>query len=1500
MSAVDLCPRIEPELSIVSLRRDLDLSLCFQDAIFRPALTLLLATILVGRGWWLRSRPDYDRPDANLRTLKAALAFKSLFAVAGIALSFGLVLLGLQTDGATVLAAGARAAFFTVAGAVHWLEFRKDPLPSTPLVVAYATLLATDAVCVRSLLLENDTGSPTAILYLAAVTVTVLLAVLELAFIRRNADLRAAGYSGQFYTRLPTRAVFGWVSPLLREGQRKFLDLADVWQLHPQDHVTPLYARFEAIQRRSPANASLGTHLWRMFGASWMGTAALYFVGVLSTAALPWLIQELLGVVSAQGDPDLPPQDAARTRTAGILLAVAYLVVFCVSELANEHGNAFSHFSTVRLREVLTAVLYRKQLRVPMHVAQGGCVLNHMQVDVEALASAVYYVLWTACSVADFAVGLAWLWLAMGPASVVGMAVLVAFLPINAVLGKFLLRSMDAKLTHMDARVGTTQTLLAGIRTVKLFGWTRFFRDKVQAYRRREMRAQRRIFSLEAVQYSTLFLMPNLACLAMFALFPVFNGGAALSLERVFVTLSTVNLIKGPLYHLTESVRPMVHGLAAYRRIARFLAEPDHTSYVEPIIEDEAEVNDVEVVDASFAWATDPHTGDDSSDDDNDEVPPAPTTNSGKPTLTSISLTIPRGSLTMIVGSVGSGKSSLLSALLGEIPLLSGRVRVRGPVAVTPQQSVLMNATIRDNITFGLPYTAKTFAAVVAACALDADLARFPLGDQTRLGERGTSVSGGQAARIACARALYADAPCSLFDDVLARVDKVVDRHMFEGIFHRDSGYLAGRTRVLVTHAVHHLADADHIVVMEAGEVAEQGTYAELVAREGGRLRAMVDEHRAKMADPAAVAGDATLVRRPSVETDHGEPKGRSRAGSAASTSSTLARRHPHHQQQHAPHQRESERVNDPADEDDDDVEQMQRGQVSADVYLQYLRFVSHGGAALLVLFCTLMTANETVAIYWSGEWGASAGAGAGGDNGYFLAVLAGINGMVAVMALLSTLTFGALAVRAATNASDGLLHTVLRVPLSFFDVTNSGRLLNKFARDMTVIDEDLPNYAYQTLQTTIMALVMLCTVSLATPWFLAILGPLVILFWLVQRRYLATSRELQRLNAVSKSPLFQLFSETAADLASVRAFGQAARFTHTCHNLVATSARTHYAMIAAQHWLGLHLKMIAALIVFSASLLAVLTPGRSAVLIGLSLTQAQDAAWLLDELVHLVCRLEIAAVSVERVKEHDAVPLEASETTPAEVGLPAAWPEHGAVEFSGYAARYRPGLDLALRDVSFKVLPGEKVGIVGRTGSGKSTLTMALFRAIEAAAGSITIDGVRLSRVGLDDVRSRLTLLPQDAFVFQEATVRQNVDPLEMASDAAVWSALDAAHLGDVVRGFDGMLDRRVGDALSAGQAQLLCLARAVLRKSRILILDESTSNTDQTTDALVQATIRTEFAACTVLTIAHRIQTVMDYDKILVLDRGQVAEFGTPAELLARPSSQFYVLAKESGLVR
>lgn len=516
-----------------------------------------------------------------------------------------------------------------------------------------------------------------------------------------------------------------------------------------------------------------------------------------------------------------------------------------------------------------------------------------------------------------------------------------------------------------------------------------------------------------------------------------------------------------------------------------------------------------------------------------------------------------------------------------------------------------------------------------------------------------------------------------------------------------------------------------------------------------------------------------------------------------------------------------------------------------------------------------------------------------------YLAVYGGLGVGQSLASFIGSILFALGTLRAAGRLHNGLLYNILRLPMTFFDVTPLGRIMNRFSKDIDGIDMVLPQMMRNWVWLFLSIIAIFIVISIATPWFAVFALPILLIYYFIQKFFIATSRQLKRLESVTRSPIYSHFSESISGQSTIRAYNEQKRFSAESEEKVDYNQAISYLSICANRWLGVRIEIIGSFVVLAASLFAIAARDSiEAAIVGLSITYSLQISSLMNYFIRITTEVETNIVAVERVEEYSEKPQEAAWKT---VDVDPKWPVKGVVEFQDLQLRYREGLDLVLKGISFTAKSSEKIGIVGRTGAGKSSLTLALFRIIEAASGKIIIDEIDIAKIGLHSLRSRLTIIPQDPVLFS-STLRMNIDPFSKFSDDEIWTALEQSHLKQYVKALPDGLSHIIsegGNNLSVGQRQLVCLSRALLRKTKVLILDEATAAIDIETDELIQKTIRTQFNDCTILTIAHRLNTILDSNRIIVLDKGIIAEFDTPEMLLQNEDSIFYGMAKDAGLI-
>ncbi|CAK6969621.1 multidrug resistance-associated protein 1 [Scomber scombrus] len=1291
-----------------------------------------------------------------------------------------------------------------------------------------------------------------------------------------------------------SRITFWWITKMMIVGFKHPLEEKDLWSLNPDDRsqgvVPQLVHRWNTecqkvksteqktlyspkrVQRnegkqdgvveeseilivKKPHKTKEPSLFWALcltFGPYFFISCFYKFIQDILMFVGPEILRLLISFVNNSSAPSWQ----------GFFYTALLFICTCVQSLILQKYFHVCFVSGMRLRTAIIGAVYRKALVISSaarRTSTVGEIVNLMSVDAQRFMDLITYInmIWSAPL--QVVLALYFLWQNLGPSVLAGVAVMVLMVPINAVIAMKTKTYQVAQMKSKDNRIKLMNEMLNGIKVLKLYAWELAFKDKVSEIRESELRVLKKAAYLGAVSTFTWVCAPFLVALSTFTVYVLSDEENVLDAEKAFVSLALFNILRFPLNMLPMVISSMVQASVSLKRLRVFLSH-------EELQEDSVDHNivagsphSISIVEGVFSWSR-----------------------SESPTLKRLNVCIPEGSLVAVVGHVGSGKSSLLSALLGEMDKLEGAVAVKGSVAYVPQQAWIQNSTLKDNIMFGQERMETWYQRVVEACALQPDLEILPAGDETEIGEKGVNLSGGQKQRVSLARAVYCDRAVYLLDDPLSAVDAHVGKHIFDQVI-GPQGLLKDKTRVLVTHGLSYLPQANLILVMVEGEITEMGSYQQLMATEGAfadflRTYAAVehsdnDELEPKKGSKGMENGSVTTL-----------------VGSASKLPQTG---------------KEAEVLNKKVKNAEvgklTEADKASTGRVKLSVFCAYMKAI---GVLLSFISLLLFLTHHLVSLfsnYWLSLW--TDDPVINGTQPYREMRLGvygalGLTQGVAVFGYSLSMSIGG--ILASRYLHQSMLYDVLRSPMSFFEQTPSGNLVNRFAKEMDTIDSLIPSIIKMFMGSMFNVVGSCVIILIATPLVTVIIPFLGLLYFFVQRFYVASSRQLKRLESVSRSPIYTHFNETLLGTSVIRAFGEQARFIRESDQRVDHNQKAYYPGIVANRWLAVRLEFVGSCIVSCAALFAViarasLSPG----IVGLSISYALQLTASLTWLVRMSSEVETNIVAVEKVKEYSDTKKEAEWKHEASTLSPG-WPTEGCIDIRGFGLRYRHDLDLAIRNITIKIDAGEKVGIVGRTGAGKSSLTLGLFRIIEAAEGQILIDGVDIAQLGLHELRSRITIIPQDPVMFS-GSLRMNLDPFNSYTDEEVWRAVEFSHLKSFVSGLPDKLNHECsegGENLSVGQRQLLCLARALLRKTKILVLDEATAAVDMETDNLIQSTIRSQFEDSTVLTIAHRLNTIMDYTRVLVLDKGEIAEFDSPSNLIAQRGS-FFKMAKDSGLV-
>ncbi|WVQ63105.1 uncharacterized protein L199_001256 [Kwoniella botswanensis] len=1146
---------------------------------------------------------------------------------------------------------------------------------------------------------------------------------------------------------------------------------------------------------------------------------------------------------------------AESPRSVGYMIGLAFVLFVMVQSASLFSYQALQGGSVIgfMMRAALIDLIGRKSMRLSSSSKiefTSGKLTTMVSADASFLDFSAPMTLDLVVQAIQIAIGLGLLFWTLGYSALVGLAILALAGPLQAYMFTRMIHTRQSQLQYVDSRVRLLSETITSIRSVKLFAYVQFFSNKVNEMRKNELIYLRKNGFNRATMNATMAVIPTLAAVLTFVTYGL--TGHELNAAIIFSGLQYFNVLKTPISFLPMCFTAVSDALVGTRRIGALLRSEE----IPPKLNINHRSKYALDVRGDFHFESLPESNDKSQSrlepgkaENNDKDPERSTIKSIESfALRNIDLKIPQGALVCIVGRVGTGKSALLSSLIGDMRQLDGHIVFGGSVSYVPQQAWIHAGSIRDNITFSATSKEIDFGRlgdVIDACALRSDIDAMNHGDLTNVGEKGLLLSGGQRQRLSLARAAYSHSDIVLLDDPLSAVDANVSHHILKecilGELMRD------RTRLIVTHQMDILPHADLVLVMDRdsegdGKIVQQGTYSDLKMQEGP-FRSFISEYSSE-------PSPATPTHRPA---------------RSKTTSTTI-----------------KESKKDKSSGVDTMEEDRQIGSIPWSVYITY--FKSMGTILWPFTFGSMLLLTQAASVgnsIWLGWWSGDKFEGLG--QGGYMGIYGALGVAIGFFTWGASYTMFVAGLKASYRLFEQAWAHVMRAPVRWHDQTPSGRIINRLSKDIEMLDDRMA-FSWETLLVNALAAVGTFGLILYTyPWLGIAFIPLCLFYWLCGGYYRQTSREVKRIDSITRSQIYSSFGEQLAGLSVIRAFGKQDTFEERMQKAINVEGRAYILTLVIQRWLGVRLDLSSNLLILLIAIFGILF--RNSVdpaSFGVVFSYALAAAQLFSNLVSLYAQVELEMNNAERILHYTTLPSEPPPYTSQDPPT-GTWPTEGEIIFKNVSLRYSENGPWVLKKLNFHIEAGEKVGVIGRTGAGKSSLVGAIMR-MNDIKGEIRVDGLDLKQIGIDSVRERIGIIPQDAFLF-EGTIRQNLDPLSIHSDHYLNSLLSLIHSDPLLPSSQSTkdkfkLDSQVnseGTNLSAGEKQLLALIRALARNTKILLLDEATSSVDPETDALIQRIIQNHMNGVTLISIAHKLQTVAYYDRILVLDQGRVVEYDT-----------------------
>ncbi|KAF7488448.1 Multidrug resistance-associated protein 7 [Sarcoptes scabiei] len=1225
-------------------------------------------------------------------------------------------------------------------------------------------------------------------------------------------------YNDEFYS-LFSKLSFSWVSSLLQRGFESRIhspnDLFDLPQSLSAFTLEPLAKLF---LNKSIESRSLIKYLFKSVYREFSLLLILKLFADILALLFPIVLNKLFLYLENESKTD-------QKSRIGFLLAASLLICNILNIVAISMYNFQSSKMNLKIRTLLITMVYDKIWRVKSSTLIDqfgtGQILNLSNIDIERTTNITASLFQMISLPIQLIVSLYLLYLEVEFVFIFGVLFIIILIPINKLLCNKITLLSQKMMLYKDQRIRAMSELLKGIQNIKSHSWEKFFHTKVNRFRSKEIVYLRYRKYLDALCVYFWATTPVIISSLVFTAYVCFNGSDRLISSKVFTTLALLGMLIVPLNALPWVLNGLMEALVSLRRLNSFFI------LSEMILDDSVKLlkseNDViyQMFDCSFRYH---------QENSNDHQAKALS-------LSGINLKILKQNFIGITGRVGDGKSSLIRCLLNELQISGGtfemnKLCLECGVGYVPQESWIQNGTIRDNILFGKEFDNDFYYKVIDACELIEDLKSFPQNDLTEIGNNGSTLSGGQQARITLARALYQNFSVYLIDEPFAKLDRKVGHQIYSKCFR---SFLRHKCVLLVTNHIEYLNETDSIIVLSDGQIRS------------------IEYDESNLID-SLLKYDETTGRKDLVESFD------------------------------AIIDQETNQV-------ESDAEDRRQGIVKMEVYNAYIGSIGYALFSIIILSICLMQLSRSASDFWLSLWTAHRFPY---STLTYLYVFIAIGVANSFITLLRAFLFAYGGVRAAINIHDALLKSLLESSVLFYDLISFGIIINRFSSDTFNIDDALPFTLNIFLAQSSTLVISLVITFYGMPWIIVVLVLLSLPYFMIQHYYRSTSRELKRIAAVSLSPIYSQLDDSLQGLTIIRSYRKIERFTKDFLVKINIYNRVQYSINAIQQWLNLRLQIFGSIVTFFVAFYAVYLQyyGDNQInssLIGLSLVYSLSLTTLLNGSVQSFAQTELDLISVERCRSLIEKLTEFKEKSVigshlSNISISSFWQIQGEIRFENVSMRYRDDLSYALHNVSFKIEPSEHVAIVGRTGSGKSSIFQCLLRLVNIESGSIWIDGIDLKTIDLDVLRSRIYIISQDAFIYS-GTVRENLDPLDQFDDADLWTALFDCRINilvDSLGGLDATLAEN-GKNLSVGQKQLFCLARAVLNRPKIIGFDEITANIDNETCLILDELIENVFKESTILHIAHKVDSIRNHDRIFQMNEGTLVECDSIGKYLA-----------------